>query len=66
MANPRTANSCACRLTQALARSIARGVQSGAIRKLASGTSSSHSITKLKPTTIITVNVAEDLSLWIW
>jgi hypothetical protein len=63
--NPRTAKAWACRLTQALARSIARGVQPGATAKEASGTSSSHSITRLKPMTSSTVTVVEYFSLWI-
>ena len=63
--NPLMANMWACRLTQSLARWIARGVQSGATRNDARGTSSSHIITRLKPITSSTVVVVEYLSLWI-
>ena len=45
--SPFTANVCEWRETQALARSIARGVQSGAVTKLTSGNSSSQSTTRL-------------------
>ncbi len=54
-AKPRIAKVCACRETQALARSIARGVQSGATTKHTNGTSISQSMTRLKPITSNTV-----------
>ena len=59
--NPLMANMWACRLTQSLARVIARGVHAGATRNDAKGTSSSHIITRLKPTTSSTVIVVEYL-----
>ena len=63
--SPLTAKRCAWRLTQSFACCTARGVHRGPIRKQASGTSSSHSITTLKPMTSSAVTAVEFFSLWV-